>query len=273
MVKKYPLIIMAGSDKERSDTLLDYANVDYKALIKLNGKTIIEYILDAFQNSGAISHIYIVGIPRDQLNFSANTTTENVKILEIEGENVPERLNLTIKQMMKDAKENPEIFSSGSYHGLFVTGDTPFIKPEMVKNFVEAIGEPILDLYPSIVRQEVMEVRFPKSIRTYGKLREGKFCGGDLTCFDFSMLEERLPQVRILRKNRKKFATTAFKLAPMVAVRFVLRRLSIKNLEDGTNKIFRLKSKFIEVPYAELAMDIDKPAQLDMAREEFQKLK
>ncbi|OLS23792.1 MAG: hypothetical protein HeimC2_25310, partial [Candidatus Heimdallarchaeota archaeon LC_2] len=31
--------------------------------------------------------------------------------------------------------------------------------------------------------------------------------------------------------------------------------------------------KFIEVQHAELAMDIDKPAQLDLAREEFRKLK
>ena len=143
----------------------------------------------------------------------------------------------------------------------------------MIRDFVEAIGEPEFDLYPSMVRKEVMEKRFPESKRTYGKLVEGRYCMGDITCLDFSMVEGRLPQVRILRKNRKKFVTTIFKFAPMTAVRFVLRRMSIKHLQDGADRIFKVKSKFLEVPHAELAMDIDKPVQLELARKEFQKLK
>ncbi|MFV2016729.1 MAG: hypothetical protein ACC656_14960, partial [Candidatus Heimdallarchaeota archaeon] len=188
-------------------------------------------------------------------------------------EKVPERLNLATKQIMADAKQNPNIFPGGTFHGLFGGGDIPFIKPEMIRDFVEVIGDPTFDLYPSMVYKDVMEKRFPESRRTYGKLVEGSLCMGDITLLDFSMVEERLPQVRILRKNRKKFVTTIFKFAPMIAVRFILRRMSIKHLEDGANKVFKVKCKFIEVPYAELAMDIDKPQQLDMALEEFQTLK
>lgn len=273
MVRKYPLVVMAGSDTIVSDELLEYASVDYKALIELNGKPIIEYIIDAFQNSGVISYIYVLGMPEDQVKLSDNIKLDNVKFLEVPGEEVPERMNIAIAQMLEDAKENPDIFQGDSYHGMFIAGDTPFIKPEMVSDFVERIGEPDLDLFVSIVKQATMEERFPKSIRTYGKLSEGRFCMGDLHFFDFSMVADRLDQIRILRKNRKKFATTIFKFAPMTAIRFILKRMSIKHLEDGTNKVFKLRSKFIEVPYAELAMDIDKPTQLDMAREEFQTLK
>ncbi|OLS29450.1 MAG: hypothetical protein HeimC2_00010, partial [Candidatus Heimdallarchaeota archaeon LC_2] len=70
MLRKYPLIIMAGSDSIRSDELLDYANVDYKALIELNGKTLLEYIIDAMQKSDVVSHIYVIGIPEDKINLS-----------------------------------------------------------------------------------------------------------------------------------------------------------------------------------------------------------
>ncbi len=273
MLRKYPLIIMAGSDSIRSDDLLDYAKVDYKALIKLNGKTFLDMIIEAMQQSEVISHIYVVGIPEDKINLYEQIPTDEITFLEIPGENVPERLNHATKRMITDSEKNPNIFPGGTYHGLFVGGDIPFIKPHMIREFIESIGEPVYDLYPSIVRQKVMEKRFPESKRTYGKLTDGPFCMGDVTCFDFSMVEDRLPKVRILRKNRKKFVTTLLKLAPMTAIRFVLRRMSVKHLQDGTNKVFDVKSKYIEVPYAELAMDIDKPGQLELARKEFQKLK
>lgn len=273
MLRKYPLIIMAGSDSIRSDELLDYANVDYKALIELNGKTLLEYIIDAMQKSDVVSHIYVIGIPEDKINLSEYIQKDEITYLEIPGESVPNRLNETAKRMMADANKNSNIFPGGSFHGLFIGGDVPFLKPQMIRDFVESIGEPELDLYPSFVRKEVMEKRFPESRRTYGKLTDGHFCLGDITCLDLSMVDERLPQVRILRKNRKKFVTTLLKFAPLTAVRFVFRRMSIKHLENGTNKVFKIKCKFIEVQHAELAMDIDKPAQLDLAREEFRKLK
>lgn len=273
MLRKYPLIIMAGSDSIRSDDLLDYAKVDYKALIRLNGKTLLDMIVEPMQQSEVISHIYIVGIPEDKINLHEQIPTDEISFLEIPGENVPERLNITAKQMIADAEKNPNIFPGGTFHCLFVGGDIPFIKPHMIRDFVELIGEPVCNLYASIVRQEVMEKRFPESKRTYGKLTDGSFCLGDITSFDVSMVEERLPKVRILRKNRKKFVTTLLKLAPMTAIRFVFRRMSVKHLQDGTNRVFNVDSKFIEVPHAELAMDIDKPGQLELARKEFQKLK
>lgn len=273
MLRKYPLIIMAGSDAERTDALLDYADVDYKALITLNGKTLLELILEAMQESGVISHIYVIGIPENKINLPEHIRSDKIIFLEIPGEKVPERLDIVSKQMMEDAKTNPDIFPGGTFHGLFVGGDIPFIQPNMIRDFVEGIGEPKYDLYPTMVNQTVMEKRFPKSSRTYGKLVEGRYCLGDITLLDLSLIADRLPQVRILRKNRKKFGTTIFKFAPMTAVRFVFKRLSIKNLEDGAGKVFKVKCKFIDVPHAELAMDIDKPAQLDMAREEFQNVK
>lgn len=264
---------MAGSDTERTDALLDYADVDYKALITLNGKTLLELIIEAMQESGVITYIYVIGIPKNKINLPEQIPNDKISFLEIPGEKVPERLDIVSRHMMEEAKTNPDIFPGGTFHGLFVGGDIPFIKPIMIRDFVEAIGEPEYDLYPSMVSKIVMEKKFPKSSRTYGKLVEGRYCLGDITLLDQSLIEDRLPQVRILRKNRKKFVTTIFKFAPMTAVRFVLRRLSIKNLEDGAGKVFRVKCKFIDVPHAELAMDIDKPAQLDMAQEEFQKLK
>ena len=62
-MKTFPLYIPAGSNpKEIEDELLIKAGVTNKALIDINGKKIIEYVLEAADNSKKIDKIFVVGI-------------------------------------------------------------------------------------------------------------------------------------------------------------------------------------------------------------------
>lgn len=264
------MIVMAGSGgEEDKDALLEYANVEYKALIELGGKTILERVLAAINESGVVTKTYVIGLPENKITIPEGMDPSTVKCLEIEGADVPTRLDEATKFVMEEAKSDPSLFPHGSYHGLFCSGDIPFLKGEMIRDFVEQCGDLENDLYPSIVREEVMVKRFPESKRTYGKITEGRYCVGDVHIFDYSMVEARLDRVRVLRKNRKNFAMTVFRLKPSIVFRFLIGRLGMKHLVKATNKVFKVHAEFISTKYAELAMDVDKPHQLELAKAEF----
>jgi hypothetical protein len=65
----------------------------------------------------------------------------------------------------------------------------------------------------------------------------------------------------------------AWKLARIVGLRFLLKlllkRLSVGDIELAAERIIGAPIKIQISPFAELAMDADKPHQVDMIRQEF----
>ncbi|MHA2252373.1 MAG: hypothetical protein ACXAD7_18550, partial [Candidatus Kariarchaeaceae archaeon] len=68
---KLPFIVLAGSPETR-DILMEYANVEYKALIDINGQSMITRVLDAINKSNIASRIFITGLPKELVVFPDN---------------------------------------------------------------------------------------------------------------------------------------------------------------------------------------------------------
>lgn len=266
--RKFPVVIMAGTDINKKDELLEFANVNYKTLITINGKTILERILKALYDSNRITRYYIVGVPKAKITLPKKINPSLVTFIESEGFDVPDRIAITTERIIEDAKNDETILADDTHHLLFVTGDIPFITGDIINEFLDKCGDLSFDMYPSCVSKDIMVSRFPKSSRTYGKLREGRYCLGDISLFRVGIVGDRVDKIRILRENRKKFVRTIFKLQPFGVFRYILGRLSFDHLNKATSKIFDVQTKFIPMERAEIAMDIDKPHQLEMAIEE-----
>lgn len=269
---KLPIMIMAGTGKDDPDELLNYANVKYKSLIKLNGETMLELILKAAFSTGMFTKYYILGLPEDVVVLPAEMNKEDVVVLHLEDRAVPERLDGATKYILKEAETNPNIFPGKTKHGLLLAGDVPFITGEIIQKFVGRIQKFDRDFYPAAVKKEYMVQRFPKSSRTYGKTKEGLFCIADISSFDYSMVADRIPTIKIIRQNRKKFLRVILRTKPSILLKYIFKRMSVVDIEDVTLKVLRTKTTFILMDTPEIAMDIDKPHQLDMAIEEFAKL-
>jgi len=269
---RLPVMIMAGTGKDDPGELLTYANVKYKSLIKLNGQTMLELILKALFDTGVFTRYYILGLPEDVVVLPADLSKDDVVVLPLEDKNVPERLAGATEYILKEAETNANIFPGKTMHGLLLAGDIPFITADIIKKFVMKIQKFDRDFYPAAVKKEHMIQRFPKSLRTYGKVKEGQFCIADISSFDYSLIADRVETIQIIRKNRKKFLRAILRTKPSVIFKYIFRRMSIADIEDATLKVLRTKTTFIVMDNPEIAMDVDKPSQLDMAIEEFTKL-
>jgi hypothetical protein len=58
-----------------------------------------------------------------------------------------------------------------------------------------------------------------------------------------------------------------FKLSPFFLFKYLLRRISMDEVEEILTKMFGFDSRVIICNHAEIVFDIDKPIQLDIARE------
>ncbi len=140
---------------------------------------------------------------------------------------------------------------------LVCTADLPYLTREAVE-FV--LGQdPKAALVYTIVPKEAVEARFPGSKRTYARLREGVFTGGNLLLLDRGLFEKALPLAKKVVALRKKPLALARLVGLDILVLYLLGRLSLGHLEARAQRILGLEARALIVPYAEVGMDLDRP--------------
>ena len=251
-------IVTAGGIPRPEDPLYTYSHGDSKALIDIDGKPMVQWVLDALGDAKKVDNVIIVGLsPKsgvtckkptyyvsNQGRMLANIVTGIDKVLEI------------------DKK---------SQYVLIVSSDIPALKPEMVDWLVDTCMETKDDLYYGICPREVMEQRFPNSKRTYTKLKDIDLCGADINIAHVRMATEHLDLWEALIGSRK----NALRQASMVGwdTFFQVATRSI-TLDDLVTKVCRridVKGRVIRWSSAEPCMDVDKPHQLELLREDLAK--
>jgi hypothetical protein len=116
-----------------------------------------------------------------------------------------------------------------------------------------------------------METRFPGSNRSFVKLKGIQVCGGDM---NVAAVETILKpgglwdQLADARKN-------AFKQAAIIGfdtlLLVLLRAVDLEQAAKKVSKKINIPARAIECPYAEIAMDVDKPHQLELLTAELEK--
>lgn len=262
-MNKIPVVVLAGSPKER-DTLMEAADVDYKALIDINGKPMINYVLEAIKDSGIASYILIVGIQKDIIKLPDGFDESIVEFYSIEGSQA-DKVHKTCQKLLEIAKSK-DIFPEEKYHFLHISGDVPTITPEIIKEFHLKTIDHQVDFYYPVVSKSVMDKKFPNNGRSFMHL-EDYFAGGDLIIAEAEILTKRYDKIKLVTENRKSFIKGIFFASPIIFFKYILKRIKLSDVDRVLTKIFKVKSKLIISENAEIAFDVDKPYQLDIVRE------
>jgi hypothetical protein len=146
---------------------------------------------------------------------------------------------------------------------LLASGDMPMITPEAVAALVEFGQTTQADVVYPVVEKAVIERRFPGTHRTYVKLGRITVSGGNIFWLKREWVVAHGPLLRRLFAQRK----NPIALARVLGLGFVLRllcgRLDIPYLERHVSQILCGKLRAAVLPFAELAVDLDKSADLE----------
>ncbi|MCO6453218.1 MAG: nucleotidyltransferase family protein [Caldilineales bacterium] len=252
-MKTYPAVVLAGYAPDRPDPLAVAMGGDRKALLDLVGKPMVWWVVDALRQSKRIGPIFIVGMsPEDGVDFGVDV------------QYVPNQTSHfdNIMAGVNAAQDNDPTneFLMG------VSGDIPLLKAETIDWFVQVCEDMGGDFFYSFVQDKTMESQFPGSARSFVPLKEGRFCGGDLSMARAAIAKDNEQLIRDLL-DRRKNAFQQVRLAGFgTVIKFLFRRLSVHDIEKVAARLIQCNARAVQSPYADLGMDIDKPQQLEMAR-------
>ncbi|MEP6895769.1 MAG: nucleotidyltransferase family protein [Chloroflexota bacterium] len=249
-------IVTAGGIPQPEDPLYIYSQGDSKALIDIAGKSMIQWILDALGDAKHVDNVIIIGLsPKSSI-----TCKKPMYFLSNQGRMLS-NIVAGIKKSLELDKKNK--------HVLIVSSDIPTIKPEMVDWLVETSMQTQDDLYYGVCPKDVMEARFPNSKRTWTRLKDMAVCGADMHISHVSMAStEHLETWEALMGNRKSPLRQAGIVGLATFLAYLTRSDTLEQMVERISKRINIAGRAIVWPYAEPCMDVDKPHQLELLRDD-----
>jgi GTP:adenosylcobinamide-phosphate guanylyltransferase len=147
---------------------------------------------------------------------------------------------------------------------LVTTGDHPLLTPEIVAHFGAAARATGADLVAGLTAAAAIRKAYPEAQRTYLRFRDERYSGANL----FAVLRpEGRRAVAFWRKveqERKRpwRLVRAFGWRPLLA--YLLGRLSLDDAMARASSIIGARLAAVVMPQAEAAIDVDKPADLEL---------
>ncbi|MHA1551919.1 MAG: hypothetical protein ACTSQC_08240 [Candidatus Heimdallarchaeaceae archaeon] len=266
MMKMNAIILAGHSGKD--DLICELENVPKKGFIKLGTKMFIERQVEEFLKCDFVDKIYLAGMAEEEWE-----TDHPVVFVEVEG-TIFDKVNVVFKEYIAKEEGHPEF-------ALLLSSDVPLVKSDMIRRFAEKCeeesgGEIDGIFYYPIVEKETMLQKFPDVIRSWIKLKNLDFCGGDLLLIQPLKLLEHKKVIDDLGSQRKSFVGQLIVLDPILVLKFVFKRLSMERLLQFFNKKLLKTDRGMYAPLmldAEIAMDVDKPEHLEVARKYYEENK
>jgi GTP:adenosylcobinamide-phosphate guanylyltransferase len=246
-------VMTAGGIPQPNELLYPYTQGKPKAMLDISGKPMVQWVLDAVSGARQVENVVLIGLTSD----SGVTCKKPLSF-------IPNKASM-IENLLAGVQKVMEINPSAT-RALLVSSDIPGITPEMVDWEIETTLPSDVDLCYNVVKREVIEARYPGSKRTFTKLKGMEVCGGDMNVVHTSVAkanQEIWEKLVAARKNpAKQAAIIGFDILFLMMLRMI-------SLEDAVTKVasrLHMTGRAIVCPYAEIAMDVDKPHQLEMMR-------
>lgn len=240
-------VILAGGSKEGE--IEKKFGVLNRALLVIRGKFMIEYVIEALRNVSSIGRIVVVG-PVNALQARIGTRVDAV----VPAGSDPFESTLKGLEALKSQEKV-----------LVATSDLPLLRPEAVRDFFARCGEVAADFYYPIVRKETYEAKIGKGKRTFVSLKEGCFTGGNLLFLDPKVVEAKKDWIARVIRYRKSPIAIARLLGLGIIFKLLVRRLSIRDVEERVERILGMKGRAIITPYVEIGFDVDRVEHVFLA--------
>ena len=252
-------IVTAGGIPLPEDPLYSYTNGDSKAMVDVAGKPMIQWVLDALSDAKHVDNVIIIGLSPK----SGVTCKKPLHYVSNQGR--------MLSNIVAGVKKSLELDPKTEYV-LVASSDIPGIKAEMVDWLIETCMQTKEGIYYGVVPREVMETRYPGSNRTYTKLKDIQLCGADMHITHVSMATEHLDMWEELIGNRKSPLKQAATIGFGTLLRVATRSITLDELVVTVTKRLGITGRPIIWEHAEPGMDVDKPHQLELIREDMEKL-
>ena len=226
------------------DALSQAAGVSAKALVLFRGQPLVSYVLEALCQSAKVERIVYVG------EATPAITAQTAQVLPA-GETFMQSFSVGLEAALALAPRSLV---------LVTTADLPWLRAAALDDFLAAAAGAALT-YP-VVRKETALAQFPEQQRTFVKLKDGRFTGGNLMLLSPEMVPILLPFTERAYQGRKNPLALARLFGFDFIVKLAAGQLSLRAIEARATRILGLPVRALETPHASIGADVDKPEHL-----------
>lgn len=244
------VLLAGGLNKGR---LSECTTEKWEAMIDINGHPMAAYVIKALLDSGRISKVVISG--PGELEGALAAFGGRVELVK-PGENL---LDSLMNALDKTTGEKV----------LIGTADIPLINGEAIRDMVERCEADVAEVYYALVMKDDYEKSYPGGKRTYVNLKDGVLTGANIFMASKEALLARKKVIKDMYDRRKNplAMAAALGIGPIMILKFLLGLVSVADIEKVARRSFGLEGRGIKTPYASIAMDVDKPSDLELAKE------
>jgi GTP:adenosylcobinamide-phosphate guanylyltransferase len=149
---------------------------------------------------------------------------------------------------------------------LITTADHPLLSAAMIDHFCEAVPADA-DAAVAVVRASLLQHSYPGAIRTYYRFAGEGYSGCNLFLLQSPDALRVVELWTRLEQHRKRPWRLIAEVGPLALLRFLLGRLDLEGAMRHLSVRVSAKVRAVELPFAEAAIDVDKPADLELAEE------
>jgi GTP:adenosylcobinamide-phosphate guanylyltransferase len=246
-------VIMAGADN--SGRLARVSDASYEALIEINGKTMLEWVLGGVFQAERVDRIIVVG-PVDPLGNVIGRLSEAQRGRMVL---VGQRGSM-IDNLMAGIEQVPD-----SRKALVLSSDIPFVTGEALDGFIELCEEMPAQVHYSLITKSANEARFPGVQRTYINMADAVVTGGNAFMVEPDVVRRNYELIKQAMSMRKKPFALLSMLGLSFIVKYLIGRLTIADVENKAKAWLDIVGRGVIVPYAEIGVDVDKPSDYELA--------
>ncbi|UCC69330.1 MAG: NTP transferase domain-containing protein [Armatimonadota bacterium] len=226
--------------------------VVHRPLLEVGGRPMIRRVMAALRGASSVGRVALVA--PDPVQAAVGEEAVDVRVAASD-------------TFVDNIRRGVETVAPNSDQVLVLSGDLALITPAAINDFVEQSLAARADVTYPIIPKESCERQFPGARRTYVRLREGTYTGGNGVVLTRHFVASRWHLIEGLyaaRKNPVKLAAT-FGLGFIFGL--ITGRLSLARIEARAGHIIAGRVAAIISSYAELGFDVDKLEDLNLARQ------
>ena len=233
------VLILAGQRAGVVDPLCEATGASHKAEIPVCGVPMLHRVVGALNAAGFEKAIYVSG-------YSGSDLLETVS-----GGGPADSVRLALEQI-------------DQYPCLITTCDHALLTADMVSAFIKGSEEAGTDICVGLAAEEVIKPAYPNTKRTYLRFSDTAVSGCNLFYIANGNGLKAIVFWQAVQHLRKSPLKLARKLGIGVGIKYMTGRLTLLGAFEYAAKRIGISAAPVLLPYAEAAIDVDKPADLEL---------
>ena len=249
-------LVLAGS-RGPDDPVAAAAGVSHKALAPVAGRPMIARVLETLAAVPAVERTAVM-IERPELLSALPELRDAIaggRLTVLPASASPSLSALDGFEALGGGARRPVIMT---------TADNCLLTPAMLETFLARLPAGA-DVIAALARAETIRAAYPEALRTYLRFSDGGRSGCNLFAFLTPDAARAIAFWRRLEQERKRPLAMLRHLGPGAILRYAAGRLSLGQALDALGRRSGTRLAAVEMPFAESAIDVDKPQDMALA--------